>query len=239
MASAADCCDAARPCRRVVVELIANPPFFESPKDKLVVDARRALIAAGASVALGALLAACDARQSDWESARKADTAQSYAEFLKRYPQGDFVLQARARVADLKEDADWQAALADDTASAYRQFADQHPNGARADEARIRVENLDLAAAPVESPPAAASDAGKFRVQLGAFSSAAHARSAWQDVVKKHAAQLAGLNYTVNASTAGPTTLFRLQTSTVSESRARTICDALTAAHQPCVVVLP
>lgn len=194
---------------------------------------------AGASVVFGALLAACDARQSDWEAARKADSAESYAEFLKRYPQGDFVLQARARLADLKEEADWQAALASDTAAAYRQFVVQHPDGARADEARIRVENLNLAAAPVESPPAGAPAGDNFRVQLGAFGSAASARRAWQDAVKKHATQLAGLRYTVNAGATGTTTLFRLQTSPVSESRARKICDELKAGHQPCVVVLP
>jgi len=45
------------------------------------VHARRALIAVCASVVIGTLLAACDARQSDWESARKADTAEAYGEF--------------------------------------------------------------------------------------------------------------------------------------------------------------
>ncbi|HZF17154.1 MAG TPA: SPOR domain-containing protein [Steroidobacteraceae bacterium] len=201
--------------------------------------ARRALIAVCASVVIGTLLAACDARQSDWESARKADTAEAYGEFLKRYPQGDFVQQARARLDDLKVEADWQAAVASDSAVAYQQFVERHPDGARADEARIRVENLTLAAAPVEAPPPAVAAAGIFRVQLGAFGSETRARSVWQGAVKTHAAQLAGLGYSVDPAVVGTATLYRLQTSTVTESRARAICDELKAAQQPCVVVLP
>ena len=69
------------------------------------------------------------ASKKDWESARKADSAQAYTEFLKRYPQGDFVSQARARLEELKLDEDWKSALAEDTAQAYQHFIEFHTRG--------------------------------------------------------------------------------------------------------------
>lgn len=214
-------------------------------------------VAAGMMIAMAVLVAGCDPRQSDWESARNADTAQAYAEFLKRYPQGDFVSQARSRLEELKQDEDWKSALAEDSAQGYQHFIEFHPVGAHADEARIRIENLSLAAAPAglpaatavnEPPPAArpepqsasvASSPGQFRVQLGAFSSATRARSEWQQAAKAYRAELAGLGYTIDRTKAGSSTLYRLQTVGISESRARAICVALKAHSQPCVVVVP
>jgi cell division protein FtsN len=215
----------------------------------------RSLAGAAMAAAILVLAAACDRRQSDWESARKADTSQAYTEFLERYPQGDFTSQARARVADLKEEADWKTALGSDTVQAYQRFIEQHPGGARADEARIRIENLNLAAAPADVPAADAGGAqtrsadpaalaaasavhsASYRVQLGAFSSATRARSEWQQALKSHPAELAGLSYRIDTSVAGTQKLYRLQTSDVSESRARAMCAALKSTRQACVVV--
>jgi hypothetical protein len=220
-----------------------------------VIDVWRSLAAAGIAAAMLALVAACGGRQSDWETARKADTAEAYAEFLKHYPQGDFTSQATARLEDLKEQADWKTALAADSPQAYQQFISRHAEGARADEARIRIENFNLAQAPADVPPAArgqaasvpltpappplAEPAATYRVQLGAFSSATRARSEWQGAVRSYPAQLAGLSYTMVKTGAGSSMLFRLQTSRVTERRARAICDALKGAGQACVVVLP
>jgi cell division protein FtsN len=213
-------------------------------------------MAAGVVIALAMLTSACDPRQSDWESARKADTTQAYAEFLKRYPQGDFVSQARARLEELKQDEDWKSALAEDSAQGYQHFIEFHPVGAHADEARIRIENLSLAAAPAGPPAAAvheslpaaqsepdatlaASSPGHFRVQLGAFSSASRARSEWQQASKVYRAQLAGLGYAIDKTVVGGSTLYRLQTVGIAENRARSICAALKSHSQPCVVVVP
>ena len=217
----------------------------------------RSLAGVAMTAAILLLAAACDRRQSDWESAHKADTSEAYTEFLERYPQGDFTAQARARLADLKEEVDWKAALASDTAQTYQRFIEQHPGSARANEARIRIENFNLAAAPADVPaggaggaqtpspiPAALAAASavhsaNYRVQLGAFSSATRARSEWQQVLKSHPAEFAGLSYRIDTSVAGTQKLYRLQTSEVGESRARAICAALKSSQQACVVVAP
>jgi cell division septation protein DedD len=98
------------------------------------------------SVALA--LAGCSRQQSDWEKARAANTTDSYEQFLKSYPNGEFTAQAQARVKDLYQERDWQKARDTDTLEAYQAFLKQYPEGKWTEEARIRVENFTLAQAP-------------------------------------------------------------------------------------------
>ena len=90
----------------------------------------------------------CSRQQSDWEKARAANTTDSYEQFLKSYPNGEFTAQAQARVKDLYQERDWQKARDADTLEAYQAFLKQYPEGKFTEEARIRVENFTLAQAP-------------------------------------------------------------------------------------------
>ena len=90
----------------------------------------------------------CSRQQSDWEKTRAANTTDSYEQFLKKYPSGEFTAQAQARVKELYEERDWQKARDADTQEAYQAFLKQYPEGKWTDEARIRVENFTLAQAP-------------------------------------------------------------------------------------------
>ncbi len=109
----------------------------------------------------GLLLAVsgCSRQQSDWEKARAANTTESYEQFLKRYPSGEFTAQAQARVKELYEEHDWQKARDADTQEAYQAFLKQYPEGKWTEEARIRVENFTLAQAPPNATPAVADTA--------------------------------------------------------------------------------
>jgi cell division protein FtsN len=102
----------------------------------------------------------CSRQQSDWEKTRAANTTDSYEQFLKKYPNGEFTAQAQARVKDLYEERDWQKARDADTQEAYQAFLKQYPEGKWTEEARIRVENFSLAQAP-SSVTAAAGDSTK------------------------------------------------------------------------------
>jgi cell division protein FtsN len=102
----------------------------------------------------------CSRQQSDWEKTRAANTTDSYEQFLKKYPNGEFTAQAQARVKDLYEERDWQKARDADTQEAYQAFLKQYPEGKWTEEARIRVENFSLAQAP-SSVTAAAGDSAK------------------------------------------------------------------------------
>src|SRR6202051_1611330 len=95
----------------------------------------------------------CSRQQSDWEKTRAANTTDSYEQFLKKYPSGEFSAQARARVKELYEERDWQKARDTDTLDAYQAFLKQYPEGKWTEEARIRIENFTLASTPSAAAP--------------------------------------------------------------------------------------
>lgn len=130
------------------------------------------------AVALG--LCGCSRQQSDWEKARAANSTDSYEQFLKKYPAGEFTVQAQARVKELYEERDWQKARDADTAEAYQAFLKQYPEGKWTEEARIRVENFTLAQAPSGSTAAAPTPAAN-----GAVAGAATAAGAAAAVAAK------------------------------------------------------
>ncbi len=101
----------------------------------------------------------CSRQQSDWEKTRAENTTDSYEQFLKKYPTGEFTAQAQARVKELYEEHDWQKARDADTQEAYQAFLKQYPEGKWTEEARIRVENFTLAQAPPGTGPAGADNA--------------------------------------------------------------------------------
>jgi cell division protein FtsN len=98
----------------------------------------------------------CSRQQSDWEKTRAANTTDSYEQFLKKYPNGEFAAQAQARVKELYEEREWQKARDTDTQDAYQAFLKQYPEGKWTEEARIRVENFTLAQAPSNAAAAGA-----------------------------------------------------------------------------------
>lgn len=98
----------------------------------------------------------CSRQQSDWEKTRTANTTDTYEQFIKKYPNGEFTAQAQARLKELYEERDWQKARDADTQEAYQAFLKQYPEGKYTEEARIRVENFTLAQAPPNGAPAAA-----------------------------------------------------------------------------------
>jgi cell division protein FtsN len=101
----------------------------------------------------------CSRQQSDWEKTRAANTTDSYEQFIKKYPNGEFTAQAKGRVKELYEERDWQKARDADTQEAYQAFLKQHPEGKWTEEARIRVENFTLAQAPSSATPPGAETA--------------------------------------------------------------------------------
>jgi len=104
-------------------------------------------------------ISGCSRQQSDWEKTRAANTTDSYEQFLKKYPSGEFTAQAQARVKELYEERDWQKARDADTLEAYQTFLKQYPEGKWTEEARIRVENFSLAQAPSSATPIGADNA--------------------------------------------------------------------------------
>jgi len=208
----------------------------------------------------------CSRQQSDWEKAVGANTAETYEQFLKKYPSGDFTAQAQARLKELYEERDWQKARDTDTLEGYQAFLKQYPEGKWTEEARIRVENFTLASAPTAAPAAAAapnpaanavapkvaaapkavaataatSKAGTYGIQLGAFKSGADAANArWAQLEKKYPKLLTGLTPKVAPKKSASGTLYRLQVANLSEKHAASICKTLKEHSQACTVLRP
>ncbi len=87
---------------------------------------------------------------------------------------------------------------------------------------------------PPRSEPAPA--AGKFRVQLGAFSSEETARAEWRRVSGRFA-ELKSLTPLVTAAQTGSGKLYRLQAALNTEASARDLCAKLKAGGQACIYV--
>ncbi|HMD30240.1 MAG TPA: SPOR domain-containing protein [Steroidobacteraceae bacterium] len=208
----------------------------------------------------------CSRQQSDWEKAVGANTAETYEQFLKKYPSGDFTAQAQARLKELYEERDWQKARDTDTLEGYQAFLKQYPEGKWTEEARIRVENFTLASAPTAAPAAAAapnpaanavapkvaaapkavaataatSKAGTYGIQLGAFKSGADAANArWAQLEKKYPKLLTGLTPKVAPKKSASGTLYRLQIANLSEKHAASICKTLKEHSQACTMLRP
>jgi cell division septation protein DedD len=134
-----------------------------------------------AAIGLCALLllgiCGCSRQQSDWEKTRAANTTDSYEQFLKKYPSGEFTAQAQARVKELYEERDWQKARDTDTQEAYQAFLKQYPEGKWTEEARIRVENFTLAQTP-SNPTSGADTASAPANPVTGVTSAANAPAA-------------------------------------------------------------
>ena len=211
------------------------------------------------------LFGACSRTQQDWRLAQQANTAGSYNVFVGRHPDSELASVARQRIAQLTEEAAWQQATRANTAAAYRDYLTKYPNGSWSQDARIRMESRSLAAQPPQgagpiTPGAAESEtapgwhgsvslqtaepasadyagAGRSAVQLGAFSSAANARSAWSQLSSRFRAELGGLTPRVIPVSLSGRQLYRLETVVPDQAAARRLCRQLTQHSQGCLPV--
>jgi cell division septation protein DedD len=197
------------------------------------------------------LLTACSRTQRDWGVAQKADTAQAYEVFVDRHPDSELAAVARQRIAELTEQAAWQQATRANTAAAYQDYLTKYPNGSWSQDARIRMESRSLPgsppqgreASPAAEPAASATSqpgsrdatAGRLAVQLGAFSSVANARTAWEQLSSRFRPELEDLTPQVIPVVSSGRRLYRLEAGVASQAAARQLCRQLQQHAQGCL----
>jgi cell division protein FtsN len=189
--------------------------------------------------------------ERDWQKARDADTPEAYQAFVKQYPEGKWTEEARIRIENFTlaqapgasgpgATSPGNAAPAGaESGAAANAAPDAAQNAATAPNTKQRPTPGGAATTP---PKAAANspDAGSYGVQLGAFKSGASAaEDRWAHLQKEYPGVLAGLSPRVVPKQTADGKLYRLQVVGLTEKRARTVCGALKAKSQACVVVPP
>jgi cell division protein FtsN len=181
--------------------------------------------------------------ERDWQKARDTDTLDAYQGFLKQYPEGKWTEEARIRVEN------FTLAAAPSTPAPAGAEA-KPPESAPPEAAAPAAAPPKTAAPKIASKPAAAKAAGgssvhaamkpqgSYGVQLGAFKSGTDAADKrWARLNKEYPKVLSGLSPKVSPKKGASGTLYRLQVAGMSEKRANTICKALKAKRQACVLI--
>lgn len=199
-------------------------------------------------------VAACSRQESEWRSSHAQDTVSDYEAYLRDYPAGSHVAEARARLGELREQQEWERALRFNTPEAFQRYLSGYPEGRYAGSARDKLSDFLLARAPDEaserarpapqpSPAggtliAAAASAGDYRVQLGAFRGGeAAARRAWERLSSRYGDQLGSLTPRVDVIVRDGEDLWRLQAGPLGEARAREVCRSLAVRGEACIPV--
>lgn len=90
-----------------------------------------------------ALLAAASCAPSGYDKARREDTADAYARFLREQPKDPAAPEAKRRLAELE----FQEARRQNTVLAYKRFQERFPESERKKDAVVMLENLRYEAA--------------------------------------------------------------------------------------------
>ena len=171
--------------------------------------------------------------ERDWQQAATADTLEAYQAYLRQHPESKWAEEARIRVENFS--------LAGATPGAPAAPGPAAPPAASPEATAPPVVASPAVTAPPAAnvPPAQAARPFGHGIQLGAFSTEAKARAEWERVARAHGSVLAGLAPAVVAVKSGGSTLNRLRAATPGEAKSRSLCEALRAKGQACVVVLP
>jgi cell division septation protein DedD len=198
------------------------------------------------------------AEDKDWQRTIAADTADAYKQFLAEHPGGKWAEEARIRAESFSlapnASPTGDSVSASSSASPTPAPASSSPRSTTAAPGTPaepppapapRSEAPSNPKLPPATPPAAStappasSEPPGFGIQLGAFSTQAAALAEWKRLQVKFDPQLHGLFAHAVPAQVTSGKVFSLQSPVGEESRARSICAALTKQAQPCVVVLP
>jgi len=86
-------------------------------------------------------LTGCNRNESDWKSAKQANTLPAYADFLRKHPHGTHADEAQKVVEEAQaKENDWSDALKINTVAAYADFLGKYPDGPHLNEVKKAIE---------------------------------------------------------------------------------------------------
>jgi len=78
-----------------------------------------------------------------WEDSRMQDTIETYEQYLLKYPLGQFIIEAKARIEYLhKDNFSWKKACKADNVDAYMNYKNEFTLGKHIQQAEDRIKNL-------------------------------------------------------------------------------------------------
>jgi hypothetical protein len=167
--------------------------------------------------------------ERDWQAATSGDTRDAYEQFLAQHADSKWAQEARIRIENFAQSRGTA------TASTAATIATAAPASA-APPGRTP----SRAAAPQPSMAtggSATTMAGAQYVQLGAFSSQAHAQWQWKRLSARFSRELGALTPRYVAGKPKARGLVRLQVAVASRAQAKALCAKLKAHAQSCVPV--
>ncbi len=169
-----------------------------------------------------------------WERAQFRDRVANYQRFLEEYPTSPYAAAATARIYELNRDAAWEAATDAETIPALENFLAVYPDAPQADEAQQLI--AALTPPEPEPPPVPLERDGNFRLQIGAFRTAAAAETEVRRLAGIYEDRLYGpIKILTPAEHDGR--WFLLRTVPLNRVEATDLCDYLQQAGQSCMMV--
>lgn len=169
--------------------------------------------------------------ERDWQRASTTDTADAYRQFLAEHPQSKYAQETRIRVENFGLSG--AAAVAPPSAASQPAAAPSAPAASTA----------PRPPAVVSHHPAAAAEPTNgigYGIQLGAFSTHMQAITQWQRLSARFKSELDGAVSNIERGNGKHGRhVYRLRAKVGSETRARSICDAMKKHSQACVVLRP
>jgi cell division protein FtsN len=179
--------------------------------------------------------------ERDWQKARDTDTLEGYQAFMKQYPEGKWTEEARIRVENFSLASAPVSTTPPGVDTTPPETSPPQPASKKTPPSPKPAPKTAAAKAPAaRGTKAAPRSSGAYAIQLGAFKSGADAANKrWTKLEKEYPKLLSGLSPKVSPKKGASGTLYRLQVASLSETRAGSICKALKAHSQGCVLIHP
>lgn len=176
----------------------------------------------------------------DWQAATAADTRGAYEQYLAQHADGPNAQEARIRIENFAQAAA-PAAVAGNaippTAKPASKPKTVKPLSPSTPSMATGGGAHEAAMAAMNKTEVGATSTGAHYVQLGAFSSRAHAEAHWKHLSTRFAHELGALTPRYVAGTSHSAAVVRLQVAVNTRAQGKALCEKLHAHAQPCVTV--
>jgi hypothetical protein len=172
----------------------------------------------------------------DWQAASAADTPDAYEQFVAQHADSKWAQEARVRIENFQQSKTPPAGGPGVIASAAAPGSAAPPPPAALEPSTAAPRAAKPVAKPKPAPKSAATTHRHSALaQLGAYTSRAHAETAWKHLQAKYPTDLKALKVRFVAAKSNAKTLWRLQVELPTHKAVKSLCASLARHGQKCV----